>query len=238
VKAMILAAGLGTRLRPLTDKVPKVMLPIEGKPLLEYHLGLLKKFGINDVAVNLHYLPDAVRNYFGDGSKFGVRVKYSFEPTLLGTAGAVKKLEGFFDETFLVIYGDNLIEVDLSRLLKFHDERRCLATIAVYHHPEPWTQGILKLNDSGRVKSFVEKPEKGSITSDFANAGIYILEPKILLLIPKDTFFDFGKDVFPLMLKKGLPIYGCEIGGYIQDIGTPERYARAQEDVRIGRVWK
>lgn len=139
MKAMILAAGLGTRLRPLTNTVPKVMLPVGSKPLLEYHLDLLKKYGIREIAINLHYLPDAIKNHLGDGSKFGVNITYLFEPELLGTASAVKELGWFFDETFLVIYGDNLVEVDFSKLIKFHELRGGLATIAVYHHPEPWT---------------------------------------------------------------------------------------------------
>lgn len=238
MKAMILAAGMGTRLKPLTDNTPKVMLPIAGKPLLEYHFELLKRFGIRDIGVNLHHLPDVVKDYFGDGSKFGVSIRYSFEEELLGTAGAVKKLEDFFDEPFLLIYGDNLVEVDFSKLIDFHQSRSGWATIAVYHHPEPWTQGILEIDADGQVESFVEKPPRGQIKSDFANAGIYVLEPEVLKLIPRDEFFDFGNDVFPLMLERGLPIYACEIEGYVQDIGTPERYAKAQEDVKIGKVWK
>lgn len=238
MKAMILAAGIGTRLRPLTDTTPKVMLPIEGKPLLEYHFDLLKKFGIRDIGVNLHHLPDVIRDYFGDGSRSGVNIRYSFEEELLGTAGAVKKLEDFFDEPFLLIYGDNLVEVDFSKLIRSHESLGGLATIAVYHHPEPWTQGILEIDENGRVKSFVEKPPRDQIKSDFANAGIYVLEPEVLQLIPPETFFDFGNDVFPLMLKKNLPIYACEIEGYVQDIGTLERYAKAQKDVKMGNVWK
>jgi NDP-sugar pyrophosphorylase family protein len=235
---MVLAAGMGTRLKPLTDTTPKVMFPIADKPLLEYHFDLLKKFGVKGIGVNLHCLPEVTKNYFGDGSRFGVNIRYSFEPEILGTAGAVKKLEDFFDEPFLVIYGDMLIEVDYGKLIEFRQARCGWATIAVYHHPEPWTQGILEIDADGWVKSFVEKPPRDKIKSDFANAGIYVLQPDVLQLIPKDTFFDFGNDVFPLMLEKDLPIYACEIKGYVQDIGTPERYTKAQEDVSMGKVWR
>jgi NDP-sugar pyrophosphorylase family protein len=231
VKAFILAAGLGTRLRSLGLDVPKVMVPIGGKPLLQHYLELLSRQGILDVIVNLHYLPEKITEHFGDGSRFGVNITYSHEPQLLGTAGAVKKMEAQLrDGPFVLFYGDNLIRLELPVLLAFHQARQGLATIALWESPEPWTGGVVETEADGRVRRFVEKPDRKDISTNLINAGIYVLEPAILDAIPAGQFYDFGKDLFPKLLAEGKPLYAMKPNAYVQDIGTPERLAKAQRD--------
>jgi NDP-sugar pyrophosphorylase family protein len=231
LKAFILAAGLGTRLRSLGLDIPKVMVPIGGKPLLEHHIDLLREQKIRELIVNLHYLPEKITSYFGDGSKFGVRITYSHEPQLLGTAGAIKKMEDALrDEVFIVLYGDNLVHIDFDPLLEFHRGRKALATVALFESPEPWTGGVVETATDGRVTRFVEKPDPKSISTNLISAGILVVEPNVLDEIPKDKFCDFGKDVFPRMLAEGKPLYAMKPDAYVQDVGTPERLAKAQRD--------
>jgi len=235
MKAFILAAGLGTRLRSLGLDVPKVMVPICGKPLLEHHLELFKRQGIREFIVNLHYLPEKITDYFGDGSKFGVTIEYSREPELLGTAGAVKKMEhALRDGMFVVFYGDNLVSMDFAPLLEFHRKRRALATVALFESSEPWTGGVVETDASGRVRRFVEKPDRKEISTNLISAGIFVVEPAVLQEIPAGQFCDFGKEVFPRMLAKGLPVYAMKPDAYIHDVGTPERLAKAQRDFEKG----
>jgi len=237
MKAFILAAGLGTRLRSLGFDVPKVMVPIGGKPLLEHHLELFKRQGIREFIVNLHYLPEKITNYFGDGSKFGVKITYSAEPELLGTAGAVKKMEDqLCDETFIVFYGDNLVSVEFGPLLEFHRARKAAATLALFASPEPWTGGVVETDSNGRVLRFVEKPDPKQVSTNLINAGIYVLEPQVLDTIPKGQFCDFGKNVFPQLLAEEKPVYAMKPEAYIHDIGTPERLAKAQHDFEQGML--
>ncbi len=237
MKAFILAAGLGTRLRSLGLDLPKVMVPVGGKPLLEHHLALFKRQGIDEIILNLHYLPEKITDYFGDGSAFGVKITYSREPELLGTAGAVKKMEReLLDGTFLVFYGDNLVRVDFAPLIEFHRRRRALATVALFASPEPWTGGVVETDASGRVIRFVEKPDPKQVSTNLINAGIYVVEPPVLDMIPTGTLYDFGKDVFPQMLAANQPLYAMKPDAYIWDIGTPERLAKAQHDFEQGVV--
>ena len=237
MKAFILAAGLGTRLRALGLNVPKVMVPIGGKPLLEHHFNLFRRYGITEFIVNLHHLPESITGHFGDGSRFGVRITYSHEPVLLGTAGAVKKMEAMLrDEPFIVFYGDNLIELDLGALLEFHRVRGGVGTIALWESPEPWTGGVVETAADGRIRRFVEKPDRKEISTNLINAGIYVLEPAVLDAIPSGEFKDFGKDIFPLLLAQGKPLYAMKPNAYIQDVGTPERLAKAQKDFENGLV--
>lgn len=235
MKAFILAAGLGTRLRSLGLDVPKVMVPICGKPLLEHHLELFKRQGIQEFIVNLHYLPEKITRYFGDGSKFGVKITYSHEPELLGTAGAVKKMEDKLrDGSFIVFYGDNLVRVEFAPLVDFHRTRKALATIALFASPEPWTGGVVETEADGRVRRFVEKPDPKQVSTNLISAGIFVVEPAVLGEIPAGQFCDFGKEVFPKLLTKGLPVYAMKPDAYIQDVGTPERLAKAQGDYEKG----
>ena len=239
MRAFILAAGLGTRLRSLGLDVPKVMVPIGGKPLLEHHIELLRAQGIRDVIVNLHFLPEKVTGYFGDGSKWGVRLTYSHERELLGTAGAVKKMESALrDGTFIVLYGDNLVRVDFAPLLEFHRSRQALATVALFESPEPWTGGVVEMAADGRITRFVEKPDPKSISTNLISAGIFVLEPQVLDGIPAGCFYDFGRDVFPELLAAGKPLYAMKPDAYVQDVGTPERLAKAQRDFENGLVMR
>ena len=237
MKAFILAAGLGTRLQSLGLDVPKVMVPIAGRPLLEHHIMLLHEQGIRELIVNLHHLPKKITEYFGDGSKFGVHINYSREPQLLGTAGAVKKMECLLrDGTFIVLYGDNLIQIEFAPLVEFHRMRQAVATVALFESPEPWTGGVVETEVDGRVRRFVEKPDPKEVSTNLINAGIYVLEPQMLDAIPRRQFCDFGRDVFPKLVAGGKAVYAMKPKAYVQDVGTPERLAKAQRDLEMGLV--
>ena len=232
MKAIILAAGAGTRLRPLTDTCPKPMLPVAGRPLLVHTLGWLRKHGVAEAALNLHYLPEVVRAGLGDGSAWGVHLRYSFEPELLGTAGAARaiaeRFPGWLDQTFLVVYGDMPLDLDLADLAAFHRSRAAALTIALKHTATPQSQGMVELDEAGRVLRFVEKPPDWD-RGDLANAGVYVCEPAVLAAIPTG-FADFGHDVIPALLAAGQPVYGRLARGYLLDIGTPEAYEQANRD--------
>lgn len=231
----ILAAGLGTRLRALGLDVPKVMVPIGGKPLLEHHVELFRAQGIREFIVNLHYRPEKITDYFGDGSAWGVRIVYSHEPELLGTAGGVKKMEAALrDGTFVVLYGDNLVRVELEPLVTFHRQRGAEVTVALMRSPEPWTGGVVEADATGRVQRFVEKPPRESVASDWINAGLLVMEPTVLEAIPAGQFADFGKDILPALVASGRPVFALPVDGYVQDVGTPERLAKARADFARG----
>ncbi|HID62632.1 MAG TPA: NDP-sugar synthase [Anaerolineae bacterium] len=237
MKAMLLAAGEGVRLRPLTLHQPKVMLPIAGQPLLEITIRWLKKYGVNQVAINLHHRPEAITSYFGDGRPWGVEISYSYEEKLLGTAGAVRKLRDLFQETFVLVYGDVLTDLPLEALRRFHRAKgsghpSAYLTMALYHVPNPTEVGLVSLDEEGRVLAFKEKPCPEEVFTDLANSGILILEPEIIEYIPEDTFYDFGHHLFPKLLEEGVPMYGWPIPAdtYLLDIGTPEKYRKAQRE--------
>lgn len=226
MKALILAAGAGTRLRPLTDSCPKPMLPIAGKPLLERTLRWLGRYGVTEAALNLYHLPHVVRDGLGDGSRFGMRLLYNEEKELVGTSGAVHGFPGFFDAPFLVIYGDLLIDLDLDHLIGFHKARNAIMTLALKRTDTPHSQGMIEVDDDGRVVQFVEKPASWQ-GGDTANAGVYVCQPEVLDYIPPG-FSDFGHDIIPALLRDKQPVYGVPLRGYLLDIGTPEAYAQAQ----------
>lgn len=237
MKAMILAAGEGTRLRPLTLECPKPMLPIDDKPLLEHTILWLKQYGFNQIAINLHHKPEVITSHFGDGTHLGVSILYSFEEILLGTAGAVRKLKEFFDETFTVVYGDVLTDLPLDSLLRFHrDKGRGISqeylTMALYRVPNPTEVGIVELDELDRVTSFKEKPQPEEVFSDLANAGILVIEPGIIKYIPESAFCDFGHHLLPQLLERGIPVFGWPIppSAYLIDIGSIEKYERAKRE--------
>ncbi len=207
-KAMLLAAGKGTRLRPLTDAVSKCMMMIAGKPILEHNVARLKSHGVRDIVINLHYQPDSITAHFGDGSRFGVHITYSFEPELLGTAGAVRKVAARFDAPFFVWYGDNLSDCRLDRLWQFHEARGGVATIALHHRDDPTQSGIVGLDANDRVTRFLEKPRAEQVFSHWVSAGLLVLEPRALDAIAAEGPADFGRDVFPALLERGETIYG------------------------------
>lgn len=235
MKAMILAAGEGTRLRPLTLNTPKVMLPIAGKPLLAYILELLRFHNVTEVAINLHHLPQGVMDWLGSGERFGIHVTYSVENPILGTAGALTRLRDFFDDTFVVLYGDILTDLNISSLVGFHQAKGALATVALTEVDNPSNYGIAEVDDEYRILRFVEKPAPGTISSKLGNTGIYVLQPEVIDYIPSDTFCDFGYDIFPALLSQGARIYGYLTKDYFLDTGTVENYYRAERDLLEGR---
>ncbi len=230
MRALVLAAGEGRRLRPLTLDRPKPMLPVGGRPLLEHIILLLKKHGITEIAINLHYKPWTIISHLGCGGRFGVRIQYSFEKRLLGSAGAARRLDWFLCKgPFIVFYGDLYTDLDLSELIAAHRRRGGWITMALYEVDNPTACGIVKLDGRGRVVRFVEKPRPEQVFSRLANAGVLVVEPQVLGMIPPEQPCDFGHDLFPQMLAADLPIYGYPIDDLLIDIGTPENYRRAQE---------
>jgi mannose-1-phosphate guanylyltransferase/phosphomannomutase len=236
VKVVVMAGGEGTRLRPLTSNQPKPMVPIVGKPCMEHILELLRSHGLDDVVVTLAFMPQAIRSYFGDGESLGIGIEYSVEESPLGTAGSVKLAAGGLDETLLVISGDALCDIDLTALIEFHRERQAAVTIALKSVENPLEFGIVVTDDEGRIERFLEKPSWGQVFSDTINTGIYVLEPEVLRHIPADTPYDFSKELFPLLLEMGRPLYGYVVDGYWQDIGDLVQYAQANFDALDGLV--
>jgi NDP-sugar pyrophosphorylase family protein len=237
MKAMILAAGVGSRLDPLTRNVPKPLVPIVNRPVMEYLLELLKKHSFTDIMVNVHYLGDAIERYFGDGSKWGVNISWSREDQLWGDAGSLKRVEEFFkDETFLVIGGDDLTDMDLTKLIRTHREKKALSTIALSLVDDPSEYGIVLMNEDSRITRFLEKPKGEVIFSNTANTGVYVFEPEIFELIPRGVFYLFGKQVFPLLLEQHRPLYGHLTAAYWKDVGDLKVYRQTHFDVLAGRV--
>ena len=232
MKAMILAAGQGTRLAPLTDSLPKSMIPIRGMPVLEHTLIRLRGHGVGEVIINVYHQPDVIPAYFGDGSRWGVRITYSLENELLGTAGGVKHAAWFFDGPFLVLYGDNLSTCDLSRLARHHRDRGAVATMALYQRDDPCSSGIAEMDSEDCIVRFVEKPRPEEVFSHWVNAGIYVLNREILDLIPTGQPCDFGREVFPLLLSEGRALYGYRMQGdeELWWIDTPADLARVQRE--------
>ncbi len=236
MKAVVMAGGEGTRLRPLTTNRPKPMVPIVNKPMLEHTLNLLKQHGFKDVILTLHYLPNVVRDYFQEGDEFDVKLTYLVEEKPLGTAGGVKNAERYLDGTFVVFSGDVLTDVNMSKALAFHKQSGASTTIVLTRVPNPTEYGIVITEKNGRVKKFLEKPSWGEVFSDAINAGIYILEPEVLKHVKTDREFDFSKDLFPKLLELGEPLYGYTADGYWCDIGSPVQYLQANHDALQGRL--
>jgi mannose-1-phosphate guanylyltransferase/phosphomannomutase len=227
--AVILAAGTGTRLRPLIPTLPKVMVPVAGKPVLAHAVEHLRRHGVTTIGINLHYRPDVVRGYFNDGSAWGVAITYSMEETLLGTAGAVRRMAEHLTAPFFVWYGDNISTCRLDRLYAFHRATRGIASIALFHRADPTASGVAELDPTGRITRFVEKPKPEETSSRWVNAGIYVLEPEALDHIPLTEPSDFGRDIFPSLLRAARPVYGYCMGPDegLWWIDTPEDLARA-----------
>ncbi|MBV8298031.1 MAG: NDP-sugar synthase [Candidatus Eremiobacteraeota bacterium] len=237
MRAMILAGGMSTRLYPLTKEVPKPIVPVAGEPISGHVMRWLASHGYDEVAINVFYLADKVETTFGDGSRYGVKLHYLREPRLTGSAGGLKQMEGWFSETFVVVGCDDLTNADLTALVQFHKARGALATIGLLEVEEVDQYGVVLLDEDGRITGFQEKPAKGTEKSKLANTGIYVFEPAIFQRIPAETFYDFGKQVFPELLRDGLPFYGMNLeGAYWRDIGTPDEYRRATDDLLCGRV--
>jgi len=236
MRAVVMAGGEGTRLRPLTTRRPKPMVPIVNRPMIEHSIELLKRHGLDDLILTLHYLPDVISDYLQDGAKFGVDISYLVEEKPLGTAGGVKKAEALLDKTFLVFSGDSLTDVDLSKAVRFHQQRGAIATLVLTKVPNPVEYGIVITDEDGRIKQFLEKPGWGEVFSDTVNTGIYVLEPEALKYVKPETQFDFSKQLFPKLLEQGEPIYGYVADGYWCDIGNPFQYLQANHDALQGLI--
>ena len=236
MKAMLLAGGLSTRLYPLTKTVPKPLVPVAGVPNAIHLIKYLKSFGYDEIAINVHYLADAITSALGNGSAFGVRLEYLHEATLMGSAGALKPMERFFgNETFVVVGCDDLTDLPLDHLVAMHEAKRAVATIGLVTREQVDQYGVVVTDSNGRITGFQEKPAPGTERSKAVNTGIYVFSPHIFDRIPANTFYDFGKQVFPELLRDGLPFYGYDArGAYWCDIGTPGEYRRASADVVNG----
>ena len=235
-KAVIMAGGFGTRLRPLTMSIPKPMVPVANRPMMEHIVELLKRHDIRDIGSLLYFQPEIITEFFGEGSAHDVSMRYMLAEADFGTAGSVKNAESFLDESFIIISGDVLTDIDIEKAIAFHEQRKAMATIILTRVPQPLQYGIVMTDDKGRITRFLEKPSWGEVFSDTINTGIYILEPDVLELIPPKVDFDFGKDLFPLMLEQGLPLYGYVAEGYWKDVGNLAEYQLAHDDVIAGRV--
>ncbi|WP_248929961.1 sugar phosphate nucleotidyltransferase [Paenibacillus hamazuiensis] len=236
MKAVIMAGGKGTRLRPLTCHIPKPMVPLLSKPCMEYIIELLRDHGITDIAVTVQYLPDVIRDYFGDGREFGVNLHYFEETAPLGTAGSVKNAEPFLDERFIVISGDALTDFDLTQATRFHEQNGALSTLVLTKVSHPLEYGVVMTGPDGKVIRFLEKPSWGEVFSDTVNTGIYILEPEVLGRMEPGVECDFSNQLFPELLKDGLPMYGYVSSGYWSDIGSLEQYRQTQFDMLDRKV--
>ena len=236
MKAVIMAGGEGTRLRPLTSNQPKPMLPMANRPMMEHIVALLRRHGFDEVVVTVAFMANAIRSYFDDGSEFGVRMVYATEETPLGTAGSIRNAMAELGERFLVISGDVLTDIDLSAVVAYHEDKGALATIALKAVEDPLEFGIVITREDGSIDRFLEKPTWGQVFSDTINTGIYVLEPEIFDFIEGGRPVDFSEEVFPGVLRAGRPLYGYVAGGYWEDVGTQEAYLRAHQDILDERV--
>jgi mannose-1-phosphate guanylyltransferase/phosphomannomutase len=236
MKAVIMAGGFGTRLRPLSCSLPKPMVHMVNKPMMEHIVNLLKQHGLVDLVVLLYFQAETIRNYFGDGSRFGVKIEYVQSEDDFGTAGAVKNAEGLLNESFLVISADVLTDIDLQAAIDFHQGNQAKATMVLARMENPLSYGVVITRDDGRISRFLEKPTWGEVFSDTVNTGIYVLEPEVLAQIPAKKEFDFSKDLFPHMLTTGQRLFGFVTPDYWRDVGNLEEYFLAHQDILEGRV--
>src|SRR5919204_1829070 len=236
MKAVVMAGGEGSRLRPLTSGLPKPLVPVTGKPVMEHTLRLLRRHGITEVVVTLQYLGSAIRDYFGDGSDFGMEITYVVEDAPLGTAGSVKNAANYLDEPFLIVSGDALTDIDLGRAISWHKEKQALATIVLFSVSNPLEYGVVITRPDGAITRFLEKPSWGEVFSDQVNTGIYVIDPSVLELVSSGAVVDWSADVFPHMLGRQMPLFGHLAGGYWCDIGNLQTYYQANWDALAGRV--
>ncbi len=231
-----MAGGKGTRLKPLTCSLPKPMVPIMNKPVMEYSIELLKKYGINDIAVTLAYMPTEITDYFGNGEKWGVTLHYFIEDEPLGTGGSVKNAEPFIDDTLIIISGDALTDLHIEKAITYHREKNSKATLVLRNEEVPIEYGVVITDETGKIIQFVEKPSWGEVFSNTINTGIYILEPEVLDYFNRGDQFDFSKDLFPKLLKDQVPMYGYVMEEYWCDIGDLNSYKQTHFDILQGKV--
>ncbi|MGH9301080.1 MAG: sugar phosphate nucleotidyltransferase, partial [Acidimicrobiales bacterium] len=236
MKAVIMAGGEGTRLRPLTSNQPKPMLPVANRPMMEHIIRLLREHGFEDIVVTVAFLANNIRSYFGDGSEFGVRLSYAAEESPLGTAGSVGNARDQLDGPFLAISGDVLTDIDLSAVVRFHEQHKAMATIGLKSMDNPLEFGIVITRPDGSIDRFLEKPNWGQVFSDTINTGIYVLEPEIFDFIAPDQSVDFSSEVFPALLEADKALFGYVCEGYWEDVGTLDAYIQAHQDCLDGKV--
>jgi len=237
MKAIVLAGGFGTRIQPLTNSMPKPMLPILNRPMMEHTiLKLRDELGIKDIAVLLYFKPEIIKNYFGDGTLLGVNISYVEPDDDYGTAGAVAFAHEFLDESFIIVSGDLITDFDFKLIANYHTKKKSLFTIALTPVENPLQFGVVIANQNGKIEKFLEKPSWGEVFSDTINTGIYLLEPEILDYIPKGENFDFAKDLFPLLMKQNITLWGCSIEGYWRDVGNPNSYREVYDDIFKGKI--
>lgn len=236
MKAVILAGGQGSRLRPMTEKLPKPMVPILSRPIMEHIVRHLSRHGIKEILTTLHYRPRTIRNHFGDGSDFGMQMEYTLETEPLGTAGSVKLGENYLGEAFLVVAGDALTDFDFGAFMEFHRQKQAKVSLCLKRVPDPGEFGIVITDKAGKVQRFLEKPGPSEVFSDTVNTGVYLIEPEVLAQIPEGVPYDFAGDLFPALLEQGEPIYGYIADGYWSDIGTLEQLRQAHWDMLDGKV--
>lgn len=238
MKALIMAAGYGTRLEPLTLAVPKPMVPIVNLPTMQHNIELLKRFGFREIVANIHYYPEQIENYFGDGYNMGIHLSYSYEENLLGTAGGVRRMAveiADVKETFLVLSSDALTDINLKRLISYHKDKKALITVALAKVPDVSQFGVVIQDKDGKIVGFQEKPKPQDAKSDMANAGIYVIEPEVLKMIP-EGFYDFGKQLFPKLVEDKSALYGYPMVEYWNDVGGLEKYIQSSYDAMKGLV--
>jgi mannose-1-phosphate guanylyltransferase len=237
MKAMVLAAGVGSRLEPLTTQVPKPIVPVANTPVMEHLLKLLAKHGFNDICANLHYMPEKLKEYFGDGSKFGVNLTFRTEEKLSGDAGGVRACREFLqDDTFIVIMGDLITDTDLSKVIAEHKSKKALASIAIKEMDDVTRFGVVVTDENGFITGFQEKPSNEEALSKYISTGIYVLEPEIFDHIPATGEYGFGRQLFPTLVSKKLPVLGVKIEGYWSDVGCVEQYREANFDALSNKV--
>lgn len=237
MKAVIMAGGMGKRLRCVSGEKPKPLVPLLGKPVMEHIVHHLRACGFTDICAALKYRAGDIMATFGDGSAFGVHMQYRIEQAALGTAGGVKNCEDFYkNEDFLVISGDAACDMDLGLLMEMHRESGAAATVALCREPEPLRYGLAVTDREGIIRSFIEKPDWPQVVTDYVNTGIYVLSPRAMSYVPKDREYDFGKELFPLLLEKGEKLAGIPMDGYWCDIGTPLSYYQCCVDALRGKL--
>jgi mannose-1-phosphate guanylyltransferase/phosphomannomutase len=236
MKAVIMAGGFGTRLRPLTLNIPKPMVPLGGIPVMEHLVKLLKKHNFKDITALLYFQADQIKSHFGDGSAWGVKMNYVMAEADFGTAGSVKNAQKYLNERFLIISGDVATDINLTEAVDFHIKRRAKASMVLTRVENPLAFGVVIIDENGKIERFLEKPSWGQVFSDTINTGIYILEPDVLDLVPQNAEFDFSKDLFPQMLADKKRLYGFVANGYWRDIGNTDEYAAAHQDLLEGKL--
>ncbi|MCK9374216.1 MAG: sugar phosphate nucleotidyltransferase, partial [Sulfuricurvum sp.] len=237
MKAVVMAGGFGTRIQPLTNSIPKPMLPIMNKPMMEHTIMALKELGIKEFIVLLYFKPEVIKDYFKDGSELGIKITYVVPDDDYGTAGAVKRAQEYIgNENFIIISGDLVTDFDFQKIFDYHKAKNSRLTITLTSVENPLEFGVVIANEEGRIEKFLEKPSWGEVFSDTINTGIYIIEPEILDYIPKNENFDFAKDLFPLLMREGISLMAGYAEGYWRDVGNPESYRDVYDDILSGKI--